>query len=59
MFPDEPSDILVKARLRLLWRRCGAVEPVQAAPAGGQPIGPTVVPSSDASPWSDAFPGIQ
>ncbi|CAE7493807.1 unnamed protein product [Symbiodinium sp. CCMP2592] len=55
-YPAEPSDLLVKARIRLLWRRClkwGAT--LQPDPPQTTPMGGTGAIAEQAS-WSEAFP---
>ena len=59
VFPSEISDVLIKARIRLLWKRCSASEvtPGQAPhglpAAGGSSKTPSVM---EPSTWSEAFP---
>ncbi|CAE7267110.1 unnamed protein product [Symbiodinium sp. CCMP2592] len=55
-YPAQPSDLLVKARIRLLWRKCqksGA--PLQPDPPKPNPVGSTGALADQAS-WSEAFP---
>ncbi|CAE7235661.1 unnamed protein product [Symbiodinium sp. CCMP2592] len=55
-YPSQPSDLLVKARIRLLWRKCqksGA--PLQHDPPKPNPVGSTGALADQAS-WSEAFP---
>ncbi|CAE7243204.1 unnamed protein product [Symbiodinium sp. CCMP2592] len=55
-YPAEPSDLLVKARIRLLWRKCqksGAT--LQPDPPQTTPMGSTGAMAEQAS-WSEAFP---
>ncbi|CAE7234659.1 unnamed protein product [Symbiodinium sp. CCMP2592] len=58
VFPSEPSDILIKARLRLLWKRCNSNESEHGAAvlhsSAMEPLKPLSL--SEPSTWTDAFP---
>ncbi|OLP88826.1 hypothetical protein AK812_SmicGene29782 [Symbiodinium microadriaticum] len=58
VFPSEISDVLIKARIRLLWKRCSASEVAPGHAPHGLPAAgvfsktPSVM---EPSTWSDAF----
>ena len=59
VFPSEISDVLIKARIRLLWKRCSASDVApEPGPLSMQGSGVSSKPASSLEPstWSDAFP---
>ena len=59
VFPSEISDVLIKARIRLLWKRCSASDVApEPGPLSMQGSGVSSKPASSSEPstWSDAFP---
>ena len=56
-FPAEPSEVLLKARVRLFWRRCSALETAPQVPAAAlQSVAGKPAVALEQSTWSEAFP---